>query len=416
MAEPDSILSGGRGYGAAANAAHEQAYRLVRANAHLSAAAFAGPAGDKARALLDQLHGATTAAAQAFDRVASEMPRVAHAIEEAQTDEKAAQRTERLYQAAKTAETGAQTTMTQATAALSAAQSAAASPNPAIAALAHTTVPIAEKTCQDAQHKLHQAQVKLHQADLDHRRALRRFEEAQQHANTVRNAFALLCAQETPAAGCTLPGLWTPGPSLDPSSPLGMASSLLGMAKLSTTARADMNAMVHSGGRDNPGTLLHQTNENLGTLGVLQSLFKVLGDGAGSLLVGDTANTVTAEDHASSSSDKALAMVDQAAMAAAVAGVPGAGLIAQGVEGLQTGTFLDAHGCHPTVVPVKPTDVHPDNSPPPAPSMVDQAVAAYRALPAPVQILAPPVVAAGLVLSLPEDAVAAGVGFVASLL
>lgn len=210
MADPTSILTTSGTFGAAANAAHEQAYRLVIANTHLSVATFAGPAGDKVRALINQLHGATTAAAQAFDRVASQMPRVAHAIEEAQADEKAAQRAEQHYKTAKTAKTAeaaAQTASTQAEATLNAAQSAARSANPAVAALAHASVPVAENTLQDAQRKLHQAQVKLHQADTDYHRALQHFEAAEQHAETVRNAFALLCAQETPATGCTLPGL-----------------------------------------------------------------------------------------------------------------------------------------------------------------------------------------------------------------
>lgn len=136
------------------------------------------------------------------------------------------------------------------------------------------------------------------------------------------------------------------------------------MAKLSTTARGDMNTMVHSGGQDDPGNLLHQADEQLGTLGVLQCLFKVLGDGPGSVLVGAGTDSVNLADNASSSSDRFLDLTDQELLAGVVAGVPGAAPPAEAVEGLQSAKFLDAHGCHPDVIPARPS--RPDEPPPPA--------------------------------------------------
>ena len=183
--DPDTLRASGRQVGSAAACGAFAGDERGDGPEPLDPSLFAGPAGDRVRAFLDQLHFASVAAATAMDRVASAIPRVALAIEEAQKDETFMNKADDRYhqardvyqQAAAAVTRAANDVMTAATRVISTASVAALDPVHGSAVAAAV-----QRELHDAEHRLDQAR---HQAASDQR--LR--EEAQRAYRRARHTF-----------------------------------------------------------------------------------------------------------------------------------------------------------------------------------------------------------------------------------
>lgn len=164
-------------WGGHSQTAGDQANSVVLAAAQMPPSVMVGPWADQVRAFAGQVQAGYSAVQAAYDRVASMLTTVAHAIQEAQDDERAMTRAKAAMTQAKHAWQLAQDQLEVAT------RLAAATPGwqPEVAAWAQRCAelyPAVERTTQ------------AYQA------AERRFEEADRRRQQVLQSFAQLCEQE----------------------------------------------------------------------------------------------------------------------------------------------------------------------------------------------------------------------------
>ena len=209
-------------WGSAAGSAGSQAQNFGQAYAALPVSSFSGGAADRMRSFVSEMRAGAAALARAYDRVASYLPRVAHAIDDAKRAAAALERAqqaltsaEQRLAAAERAVTSALTAVMSATSPLSVAApfagapvcapgapgalGAPAGPSPAqLAALAQ-----AQRQQAQAARQVEQATRALHAAD-------NHFQEADRVRMSVLRAFTTLCQTESAIAMRALPQAPTP--------------------------------------------------------------------------------------------------------------------------------------------------------------------------------------------------------------
>lgn len=353
--DPEAIQAHGHRVGAAAAAVHSQGRDVATARSQLGPEVFAGPAGDRVRAFLDQLHRVSTTAAKALDRVASAMPGVARAVEEAQKDETLRNQARDRYHKAQGVYERAAQAVTRAAGEVIAAAGAVESAT-TVAAVDPThgsgAVAAAQGHLRDAERRLERAQ---HQAKVDHhlmdeaqrdfQRAQHRFQLADQARRQALRKFALLCAAEEAATtGCALPTVPEPGSlpvSVDDT--LGLVNTLLTLESIPAAARTDLRTAVTS--VDGPDGLPAGDD--------LPSVFGAAGDYATSI------------DPRAPLSSKILAWINEFGLTGAPFS-PGARALAAVTGAAQAGQALaQADPCDAPLVPPPSSTEPPADGPPP---------------------------------------------------
>ena len=162
-----------------------------------------GPAADRMRAFASDLHAGMSAVSAAYDRVASMLVRVAHAVDEAKQDEKARTTAESDLNRARQKLAAAQVALAAAQVALAAAQAG----NASLAALGlHPGSTAAQQAAvAAARQEVTQAQHEVERANRAYQAAVRRFEAADQRRLQILKAFALLCEEEAAILSQAIP-------------------------------------------------------------------------------------------------------------------------------------------------------------------------------------------------------------------
>ena len=354
--DPEAARAAGRLVGRAAVAVHAQGTGAGTARSQLDPAAFAGPAGDRVRAFLEQLHRANAAAATAMDRVASAIPRVAQAIEEAQKDEtvmgKAKARlgeARRVYDAAALAVTRATGDVTAAAAGvISAYRAQALDPLHAsgVAASAEQRLRDAERRLGQAQHQARIDQHLMDEAQRDYQRARHTFQQADDGRRRELRRFAGLCAAEEAATtACALPTVPEPGMlSASADNALGLVNTLLTLESIPAAVRTPIRVAVTS--VDGPDGI-------------------PAGDDFPSLL-GAAGDYATSVDPSAPLTSKVLAWGNELGLVMSPF-VPGGGALAAVTGAAQTGQAMaEADPCNAPVVPPPAGPPPPQTGPPPA--------------------------------------------------
>lgn len=228
--DPAGVRSMSQSLGTTAAAVHGQGVSFAQACSTINPVAFAGGAGDRMRSDVSQLQAASAALAQAYDHVASFLPRVADAIEKAQEAEKAEQK-------AAQALSRAGQVLAQAQTQLAAANGAVAFGSPLSLTVATGPTPAQLAAQAAAQRAVQQAQ---HQVDLARqafKNAQTRFGEAEHYRRSVLAYLTYLCQTEAQTAERALPALTS-------TSPLFTSNPLLVSPFAVSTLRSKMTSLL----------------------------------------------------------------------------------------------------------------------------------------------------------------------------
>jgi hypothetical protein len=184
-----------RTLGAHAVSTDAQAGHYASALGSLPATSFRGGKAAQSRQFVSDMHAASLTAAKSYDRVASFLPRVSRAIDDAQRKEQALDKANTALKQANDALTKAQTEFTSASTAVQNAELRAAGTQ-ALGLPSHGPTAAQQAALARAEQDLTRAEHELTDAQRDQGRAKRAFDDAERHRITVLNAFSRLCTDE----------------------------------------------------------------------------------------------------------------------------------------------------------------------------------------------------------------------------